>query len=326
MGYFHSSYYRFYNRCAKQTFKFFLISDIHFSSNVDSVKLNVITKQAEKLNPNYILIPGDLLDSLDSIDDEHEFRRLKNWLAHLGKIAPTLICLGNHDFYRKNPAHNNIFSKEGRWFSEKSSRFIEVVNQIGNVMILDNQSYKSRDVYIFGFTQSSSYFQFDHDKRRNASLLRPGGENLSVMLKDLNTIDQGLISKLPKNKVKIALIHSPIYLTHPKVAAKLVNFDFIISGHMHNGIVPPVLNEIWHSDRGIIAPGKRIFPHGSRVKIRSNHDRIITLGAVSTIQSNTFKLANHLNNIYPVNIATLELSRDQSLERKPDVQHRYYSF
>ena len=66
--------------------------------------------------------------------------------------------------------------------------------------------------------------------------------------------------------------------------------------------------------------------YGSRAKIRSNYDRIITLGAVSTVQSNTFKLVNHLNNIYPVNIATLELSRDQSLERKPDVQHRYYSF
>ena len=325
MSYFYCSRYRFYHKSARRTLIFFLISDIHFSNKVSSEKLYAITKQAQQLEPNYILIPGDLIDSLDAIDDKNEFDRLTNWLMQLGEIAPTFICLGNHDFYRKNPAYNNILSKEHRWLSEKNQHFINTVDKIDNVKLLDNQSYKDHNVYIFGFTQSPAYFRFDQDKRCSSTIFRPGSEKLDVMLSDLENIDQKLISKLPKHKIKIALIHSPVFLTNPKIAAKLCEFDFLISGHMHNGVVPPIINDFWRSDRGLIAPGKKLFPHGSRTKIRSSHDKIITLGAVSTLQASVAKPINLMNGIYPINIASLELSRSQNLIRKPDVQYQYLS-
>ena len=322
---FYYSRYRFYHEKAKHPLSFFLISDIHFSNKVSAAKLQAITKQAKQKAPNYILIAGDLIDSLGTISNASDFRRLTSWLEQLGKIAPVLIELGNHDFYQKNPDHKNIFSKKRHWYSERSEHYIDTINSLDNVQILDDQIYEDNNVYIFGFTMSPEYYQFDRDEARSTSLLHPGTEDLDILLSDLNALDQSLISNLPKNKVKIALIHSPIYLRDSQVAAKLYEFDFIISGHMHNGVVPPVIHDFWRTDRGIVAPGKKLFPHDARAKIRTPDDRIITLGPVSTIQASS-KPLTFLDVFYPTHIATLELSKNELLIRKPDVKHQYLGY
>ena len=325
MNCFYFSRYRFYNEHAKQELKFFLISDIHFSNKVKSNRLRAITEQARQQWPNYILIAGDLIDALSTIDNNSDLKRLTSWLAQLGKVAPVLIGLGNHDFYRKNPAHNNIFSKKRHWFAEKNQRYIDALNSIDNVQLLDNETYEDKNVYIFGFTQSPEYFQFDRDEKNGTTVLHPGGEDLDIMLSDLDKLDQKLITNLPKNKVKIAIIHSPVYLTDPQVASKLYEFDYFISGHMHNGVVPPILHDFWRSDRGLIAPGKKLFPHGARAKITSPYDKLILLGAVSTIQESARPIT-FINGIYPTYIATLELSKNELLARKPDIKHKYISY
>ena len=325
MNCFYYSRYRFYNEKSKSELKFFLISDIHFSRKVSSKKLQAITDQAHKQHPNYILIAGDLIDELGAIINNSDLRRLTSWLEQLGQVAPVLIALGNHDFYRKNPDHNNIFSKKRHWYAEKNQHYLDVLNEIPNVQVLDNQVYEDKNVYIFGFTQSPEYYQFDRDEKRSTTLLHPGGEDRDIMLSDLDKLDPKLITKLPAHKVKIAIIHSPVYLSDSEVSSHLCEFDFFVSGHMHNGVVPPLINDFWRSDRGIIAPGKKLFPHGSRAKIRSINDKLILLGAVSTIQASA-KPITFINGVYPTFIATLELSNRSTLARKPDVTHQYIGY
>ena len=325
MNCFYYTRYRFYNENAKHPISLFLIGDVHFSHKVSSKKLRAITAQARKNNPNYILITGDLIDSLDDFDNNSQRKRLASWLEQLGQVAPTFISFGNHDFYRKNPEHRNIFSRKRHWFSERNQQYIDTINSINNIQLLDNQSYEDKNIYIFGFTQSPEYYQFDRDDNYGSTLLHPGNEDLDIMLSDLASIDQQLISNLPKHKIKIALIHSPVHLNEPEVIAKLYEFDFFISGHTHSGVVPPIINDFWRSDRGLIAPGKKLFPHGARTIIRNPDDKSIILGAVSTVQASA-KPVTFMNGIFPVNIATLELSRNEPLKRKPDVKHQYVGF
>ena len=322
---FYYSRYRFYNQNAKHKLEFFLISDVHFSNKVKSSTLNAIATQAHQKQPNYIIIAGDIIDDLSTVEHDTDLRRLTSWLAQLGKIAPTFIILGNHDFYRKNPQYKNIFSTARHWLAEKNQRFLKAINNTKNVQLLDNQSYEDENVYILGITQSPEYYQFDRNESHIASIFHPNGEDLNVLLSDLDTLNQKLITNLPKHKVKIAIIHSPIHLFDSQVAAKLYEFDYFISGHMHNGVVPPIVNDFWRSDRGIIAPGNKLFPHESRTKITSPYDKNIILGAVTTVQASA-KPITFMNKIYPVNIATLELSRSELLIRKPDIKHQYLSF
>lgn len=321
---FYYSRYRFYNQSIKHALKFFLISDIHFSDKVKSATLRAITKQASQKQPDYIIIAGDVVDSLDCIQNPSNLKRLTSWLEQLGKVAPVLIGLGNHDFYRKNPEHKSIFSSKRHWFSEINAKYIDTINSIDNVQLLNNEAYEDDKVYIFGFTQAPEYFQFNRDEKHSSSIVHPGDEDLDVMLSDLDSLDQKLISNLPKHKAKIAIIHSPVFLIDSQIAAKLYEFDYFISGHMHNGVVPPIINDFWRSDRGLVAPGKKLFPRNARTKITSPYDKIITLGAVSTIQDSA-KPITFLNSLYPINIATLELTNNELLARKPDIKHQYIS-
>ena len=320
---FHLSQYKFYTPSYKEL-KFFLISDIHFSPSVKTRTLEAVTAQAQAQQPNYIIIAGDLVDSLDNISSATDLKRLTAWLAQLGKVAPVLIALGNHDFYRANPSYKHIFSRQRHWYAEENPEYVQALKDTPNVFLLDNDVYEDHAAYIFGFTQSPEYFQFDRDTK-STTIFNPGGEDRNIMLSDIDALDQKLINKLPKHKAKIAIIHSPIYLTDSEVSSRFNEFDFLISGHMHNGVVPPLINEAWPSDRGIMAPGKKFFPHGARTRIKHPHDRLITLGAVTTIQDSA-KPLTFMNGAYPVNVATLELSHRETLKRKPDVRQKYIKF
>lgn len=322
---FYYSRYRFYKPGIKHEPSFFLISDIHYSAKVRSKTLDAITDQARRLRPDYILIAGDLIDSLDDINTSAKPQRLYAWLENLGSVAPVFAILGNHDFYLKNPAHTSVFSKKRQWTAQKSHSYIKAINAIPNVTLLDNSAFEDRNVYIFGFTQTPDYYQFDLDDEHTSTLFHPGNEDKNILFSDLSRLNPQLITKLPKHKAKIALVHSPVHLFAPDISEFFEEFDFIICGHMHSGAVPPILNDFWHSDRGLVAPGKLLFPPHSRANITRPEQKIITCGAVSTIQY-CAKPLTFLNGAFPVNIASLELSHRRTYARKPDVKHQYISF
>ena len=77
------------------------MSDIHFSKCVKNKKLNYITNYINKEQPNYILIPGDLIDSNNDIEVLNEKDRLINWLKKISKNTIVLISLGNHDMFKR---------------------------------------------------------------------------------------------------------------------------------------------------------------------------------------------------------------------------------
>ena len=116
-----------------------------------------------------------------------------------------------------------------------------------------------------------------------------------------------------------------VVMQDKKIAPFFDEFDFIISGHMHSGVVPPVLNDFWRSDRGILAPGKLLFPKNARSVITSPDQKNIICGAVSTIQGSA-KPVTFINGDFPINIATLEFSHRDTYAHKPDVKHEYISF
>lgn len=324
--FYHTSY-KFYGPKYKDGLKFFLISDVHFTPDISSELLDAVLARAEKQHPDYILVAGDTVNSLGTVNSKSNLKRLLAWFIRLGKVAPVLIALGNHDFYREKPGRKQkkLFSHEREWDPEHPTALIKELNALENVQVLDNSVYEDKNVYIFGFTQSPEYYQFNQDENHSASLLHPGSEDKSIMLYDLHQLDHKLIQDLPKNKAKIALIHSPVFLEDSEITSYLDEFDFFISGHMHNGVMPPVISDFVRNDRGILAPGKGLFPHHARARITKNSQKSIILGAVSTIPScnNIFMT---LNKTFPVYTATLEFSHNELLERKPDVKSQYVSF
>lgn len=324
MNTFYFTRYRTYRPQLKKSIKFFLISDIHFSNLVKNVTLNAIITAANKRKPDYICIAGDLIDCQEEVIVKAQRQRLLAWLSRLGQIAPVIITPGNHDFYRKSPHFKSGLSRKHHWLTEPNPSIFADIRELANVHLLNNQAYEDKNVYIFGFVPTPEYYQLDRDEEHTSSIFHPGTEDKSIFLRDLERLSPKLRTNLPKHKIKLALIHSPLYLHDQEVTNLLQEFDYFISGHMHNGVVPPILNELWKSNRGIVGPGKTMLPDHVRLRINNPSDKSIVLGAITTIQK-CAKPLSFLNAAFPVNIAELVFDNNPA-HAKDDLSFKYVSF
>ena len=313
MKLFHLSTYRFYSpyffashKKLEDPFKIMIMSDLHFSYQVSDRKLQSIVKQVELINPVYLLFPGDLIDTLDMVDKSSERKRLLDFLAALGQITTVILSIGNHDMYRKPKAN------QSGWQYEKATILFDQIRSLQNVHLLDNQIYEDDNIYCLGYTQSPDYYEKKEGK----------SENLTVMLDELANLPEKYLYHLPQNKLKFALIHSPVYLNDSEIKYRLREFDYFISGHMHNGVVPPVLDELLSGSRGIISPTKKWAPNNSRNTLRTYADKLLVVGALTTFHE-CIKPLDKLNAFFPSYLALMEFTTKKIYSRKPYIKHTY---
>ena len=298
MSVFHTTSYKVYNSKVEKDIKFCIESDLHFSSEVSNRKLSNISLKISNDNPNYILMPGDIVDSISDVRSKFELDRLLSWLKEVGSIAPTLISLGNHDCYAKT---------DNGWSYELDKDFFERINSINNINILNNESYNDSNIFVTGVTQNLDVYHISDDSK-------------SLLLSDL---DNKLPLDIPNDKVNILLIHSPSHINDLDVLKRLDNYDFIICGHMHNGCVLPIMYELWNSDRGLISPEKSLFPKNVRNTLVNREDKVIVNGPPTMFAkcTNNFQKFNF---IYPIYDSTLELSNNKKYDKEKVLVKRKY--
>ena len=291
-----------------KSLRFAVISDIHFSRLVKTLKLRAIIKQFELARPDYIFITGDLVDTLECVDSLGERERFLSFLKNLTAISSVrkmIVSLGNHDFYR------TLEDKKG-WLIVRDKEFLKSLRQVPNLVLLDDEVYQDDDIFCFGYTQKKSYYTEDGVNFT---------ENAEAQLEDL-TKTLANLPEPPADKLKFALIHAPTHLQTPDIEFLLQPFDYILSGHMHNGIVPPVLDEFWLSQKGIISPTKKLFSGACRHTLETYDDKLIVVGPVTTFHAH-LGLLEKLNVFYPTYLTYLEISDKKTYARKPYVKHTY---
>ncbi|MDO4394976.1 MAG: metallophosphoesterase [Mycoplasmatota bacterium] len=273
-----------YNTNTKKDLTIIHISDIHFNTNTSLSKLNKLTTEIKKNNPDYIMISGDLIDEPKIIKNKYKIKELLQFLSNLSEITKIFISLGNHDI-----------------FSSEDLKFFNKLNELKNIYILDNDCYKDEFIYISGLTLPNNYYyNITHE------------ESSEVLVKHL-TNNRKLISKLPRELPKVILIHSPIKLTNKEVLNKLKEYDLILSGHTHNGMVPGILKSLFPKNKGLIAPNKTLFPEIAKGKIEVNQDNkkitIIINGAITKLSSKSSKILSKLNIVYPMSINKIIITK-----------------
>ena len=92
--------------------------------------------------------------------------------------------------------------------------------------------------------------------------------------------EYGVCERLP-NKLNVLLMHSPILIGEKTIKKELSKYDIVLSGHMHNGVVPPILDELFDNNIGIIAPNKKVFPKYARGIIKKDNITVISGGVGS---------------------------------------------
>lgn len=257
----------------KKNITFIHIGDIHYNETTSAKKLEYIKYAIEDAHPDYIFITGDLLDRPKITKNKEKIKLLVSWLNSLGNIAKVFISLGNHDI-----------------ILEEDYKFFNKLNDINNIYVLNNQSYEDENVFISGFTLPTNYY-YNIEKHEDEDAL------LETLQNNFN-----LVTNLPKKKYKVALIHSPILLSEKKVVEKSKEYDLVLSGHMHNGLIPRILDKIIKNNYGLISPDKRLFAKNTRGKIKTKYYTIIITGGITKLSPSSTKILSKLNGLYPISI------------------------
>ena len=304
MKLFHNTYYKIYNESLSKDLRIVVISDLHFDKEITNKKLTRISNKLKKLKPDYILFPGDIIDSLDSIEDKNEYNRLLSWVKTL---SPVIMSLGGHDFYKDNITN---------WKYQNPDKLINGINNLSNAYLLDNTKYEDKNIYVAGYTQSMEYYNYPVN---NSSIFHSVKENKSIMKKELKLLKEKL-GNVPKNKISILLVHSPVYLLDKDIQQELKDYNYFISGHMHNGCVPPILYELWNSKRGLIAPCKEFFPDNERNTLKKYGDKLIVNGPLTMFHGCILKFFNHF---YPLYITTIDFTNNSEYKNKITIKRSY---
>lgn len=210
-----------------------LLSDIHHNLKSDRSFYDKLLKNIINLNPDYIILGGDILDTLEVLKSEKSRSIIEYFIFSLGYINKTIVTLGNHD-----NNENNKYSIS--WFRS--------LNNNKNIYYLKNTSIKFDNIEFYNYTTTKEWFDdikkdaFHYEFRRHPIRIQRN------------------------SNYKILITHSPDSITkeHNYNNLKEVtdNINLIMCGHMHNGALPEFLEflDFKKTGKGIISPSKKLFP------------------------------------------------------------------
>ncbi len=308
--------YSFYKDSQKNPINFVLLSDLHFSSKIKNYVLQSVVEFTQQQKPDYILFLGDIVHSLDELDNEAQITRLKSFFEGLAAVAPVFVSYGNHDYYRYDQYYR------GRWRVVSPEKLTNILTSIKNIHVLENNSYEDGKIHLYGFSTDSEYYCYDSAHRPKNNVINPEQEDKNIFIHNLKQIPEKELHKLNKKKINLFLSHSPVFINDKEVKPFISDFDAIVSGHMHNGVVPPALNDVWLSDRGILGPGHNLLPHRTRNASMSYKDPNIILGAIQSVQP-SLSPVGILGRAFPIFVATLEVSNNEHFKHCPRKKREY---
>ena len=138
-----------------------LFSDIHYTNTTKLSKLNEIKESIVNNKPDYICIPGDVIDNTNILDNSVKYFNLMNFLKEIGELAPVYISLGNHDTLKitnKTHQYDNILSSH--FFSVE----IAVLYHTDNMVTKSNhiQALETHAIWLLFHYSISQYFCFQN--------------------------------------------------------------------------------------------------------------------------------------------------------------------
>lgn len=198
--------------------RFVLISDVH--NKVYGDKNAPFIKAVKKVNPDFVVLAGDLVTSKAGEDMTPGIELVRA----LGKDFKIYYGLGNHE--------SKI--KEQRDKFENQFETLKKKVETENIILLDNKSVEISEynIKITGLELSLEYFAHFKIRRMEEDYLK------------------NVVGTADNRKCNILIAHNPDYFSeYAKWGA-----DLVLSGHVHGGIMRlPFLG-------GVIAPSYRLFP------------------------------------------------------------------
>lgn len=177
-----------------------MVSDFHLGDIVDKTRLEKIIKEINALEPDIVLLPGDVIDGNTKPFMEQnmasEFKRIK---SRLGVYAVP----GNHEY-----------------FGENEENMVVCFKNAGINLLRDDYIQVDNSFYIIGKDDPAKEYR------------GKSGDSEKVEDKSLEKILQGVNKSLPL----ILMIHQPVLVDE----SIKEGIDLQLSGHTHKGQLFPI--------------------------------------------------------------------------------------
>lgn len=232
----------FYNENVKKDLKIVSIGDIHLSRNVTLEAVDKILKVLDEIKPDYICFLGDIIDSPEELTYDKRLLELEVLIKSCNNIANTFIIIGNHDFsYDRD---SNLITL---------SPVFDEYDKLDNVYVLKDKSFTDDNIFIGGYMQKGdAYFSRENNREDAMNYYINLGSN------------QHLYKNLPSDKFKLFLTHSPEPIQSVINQDLLKDYNLIITGHYHNGVVPNFLEWLLPKNKGLLTPRRELLPKEAR--------------------------------------------------------------
>ena len=271
------------------------IGDIHYVnnngrvlglSNLDSV-YKVIFENGDMPKIDTILITGDVINDVRDLEDKNYRKNISSSLRNFTYGIPTFVSYGNHDLMTKDSI--------GKWTKADLQKYRDFIASFRNIHSVENNELVSHE----GFNLTAYSPDFDYYERFH--------EDTGYYMNDFISTFNPLFDNKTYN---ILLTHSSSPLLESLEDGKLhtlENTDLVVSGHMHNGVIP------FTKTYGLISPQSKFFPKYAHGDIECYSTLFVINGPVNPILS--FPVVNNI--LGPsVNIITLNRGCEEVMRKR----------
>lgn len=273
----------------KEDIRILCAGDFHITSKTKEKDIDFYLESANEEKPDYICLLGDLIDTPYNIESCKEL--LFKLIKGSALIAPTFVIIGNHDFI-----HNKKDYLNKELWNE--------INDIKNVRLLNNKVYENKEITFMGYTQTrDAYYNTNRD------IVNGSDSFYNDIIKHNELYD------INNNLPKIALIHSPEFIIEKRTQELLNKYDVIICGHYHNGCVPPILDKMWNSNRGLINARKYLFPRNVRGITKLEHFYLVYNGGWTKLSESSGKKFSKLDSLFNRQIDVITITNNPEYEK-----------
>lgn len=213
-------------------------SDIHYHPNVDKDIFRLLVSYCRETKPDFILMPGDQIETIDFIDSSKEREFFEEIIKGLAEVVPVIIIPGNHEISYFDPT--NIKTREYKE-NVKSLNYFESLNRFKNVYFLNNAQTEIKGMTFLGFSPRVDTYFKKGDPKTNKMFIE-------------DYLKSGL--KMAEKSYNVLLTHSPILLSEPMVLSSIDELnkltDLVVTGHLHDGYLPKKLdNKLGNTNFGL---------------------------------------------------------------------------
>lgn len=151
---------------------FLIVGDIHYHEHAPKQVFQNLMENVQLIKPDFIIMPGDVIETLDFLNDDKEKTFFESMIMTLASVAPLVISAGNHEIANFNTGLD-------RSSTVKTLDYFENLNKLQNVYFLHNKQVKIGNVTFTGFTPSLNYY-FNYNSDNSGKYLMKNTKIVSL--------------------------------------------------------------------------------------------------------------------------------------------------